>query len=266
MRKLWLILVGVVLVVLLVAGGCASAPSDRGSMPQSPAWVGAETEMGASFGFICSQQQVGVWVTGEGKATAVPDVALLRLGIEADAPSVAEAQKKAQAAMDGVMKALQGNGVADKDIQTQQFSIYPVRRWIEKENREEITGYRITNIVVAKIRDISKAGAVIDAVADAGGDLTRVNDISFTVDNPVPYFKEARDKAIKDAAAKAAQMAQTADFRLGKLLYISEGGGYVPPVIRSKNLEAAAQGAEPTPISPGELEFQLTVQMVYKID
>ena len=266
MKKVWLILSSVMLAVVLIgAGGCACDEADRVSVPAISAYVEAP-EFGGPFGIIYSQQQVGLWVTGEGRTMATPDVALLSLGIEAEAKTVAQAQRDAAEAMDGVMKALKSNGVAEKDIQTQRFSIYPMRKWIEDEQREIIIGYRVTNIVVAKIRQVDSAGTIIDDVAEAGGDLTRIDSIGFTVDDPTPYYKEARAKAIGDAVAKAEQMAQVADIKLGKLLYISEGTQYVQPVIvRDYAMKAEGASPAPTSISPGELEIQVTVQMVYAI-
>jgi uncharacterized protein YggE len=206
-------------------------------------------------------------VNGEGKAMAVPDVAILSLGVEAQALTVAQAQADAAGAMDKVMKALTDNGVQEKDIQTQQFSIYPIIRWIEEENREEIIGYRVSNTVTAKIRAIDKAGVIIDAVAEAGGDFTRINDISFAVDDPTPYLKEAREKAVKDAAARAKELAEAAGIKLGKLIYISEGSVYIPSPVRYESYAKEVPAPTPvTPVSPGEMEIKLNVQMVYEID
>ena len=264
MKKIWLIPSSVMLAVVLIgAGGCVIG---EGSQVSPPTISVAAPELGGPFGIIYSQQQVGLWVTGEGKTMATPDVVLLSLGIEAEAKTVAQAQRDAAEAMDGVMKALKSNGVAEKDIQTQRFSIYPMRKWIEDEQREIIIGYRVTNIVVAKIRQVDSAGTIIDDVAEAGSDLTRIDSIGFTVDDPTPYYKEAREKAIGDAVVKAKQMAQVADIKLGKLLYISEGTQYVPPVIvRDYAMKAEGASPAPTSISPGELEIQATVQMVYAI-
>ena len=264
MKKVWLIISSVILAVVLIgAGGCVVG---EGAQVSPPSVSVAAPEFGGVSGIICSQQQVGLWVTGEGRAMAAPDVVLLSLGVEAEAKTVAQAQQDAAEAMDGVVKALKSNGVAEKDIQTQRFSIYPVRKWIEDERREIITGYRVTNIVVAKIRQVDKAGTIIDDVAEAGGDLTRIDSIGFTVDDPTPYYEDAREKAIGDAVAKAKQMAQAAGIKLGKLLYISEGTPYVPEVM-VRDLFVKAEGAAPAPtsISPGELEIQVTVQMVYDI-
>ena len=267
MRKLWLLQCSLMLAaVLVVAGGCAPADVERGSSPSISAWAEA-AEFGGHLGIIFSQQNVGLQVAGEGKVTAVPDIALLRLGVEAEADTVTEAQRRAAEAMDKVIKVLKGNDVSEKDIQTQRFSIYPVRRWFDREDREEIVGYRVTNIVVAKIREVDKAGTVVDAVAEVGGDLTRIETISFAVDEPVPYYEEAREKAVEDAMMKAKQMADVAGVKLGKAIYISEGAAHVPPVIARDvyGLEAEVPAAVPTPISPGELEFKATVRMVYEI-
>jgi uncharacterized protein YggE len=263
MEKFWLILSIVILAVILIgAGGCVVGEGAQVSPPNITGYVVAPE----SGGIIWSQQQVGLWVTGEGKSNASPDLVLLSLGIEAEAKSVAQAQRDAAQAMDGVMKVLKANGVADKDIQTQRFSIYPVRKWIEDEQREIITGYRVTNIVFAKIRQIDKAGPVIDAVAQAGSDLTRIDNIAFDIEDPTPYYKEARAQAIDDAMTKAKQMAGSADIKLGKLLYISESTPYVPPVaVRDFVMKAEGAALPTTPISPGEMEIQVTVQMVYDI-
>ena len=208
-------------------------------------------------------QQEGIWVTGEGKVTVTPDIATLRLGIAAEAPTVAEAQSQATEAMTRVMDALIDNGVAEKDIQTQYFSICQVTKWDREREEEVVIGYRATNMVTAKIRDIDKAGTIIDAVAEAGGDLTRIDGISFSVDDPSAYYEEAREKAMADAKAKAEQLAELAGVTLGKPTYITEGISY-PIYLRDYNYEMAGAAPE-TPISPGEMEISLTVQVVYAI-
>ena len=169
--------------------------------------------------------------------------------------------------MDRVMKALKDNGVADKDIQTQYFNIQKVTRWDKDLEREVVIGYRVTNMVTAKIRELDKTGTIIDAVAVAGGDLTRIDGIGFSVDDPSVYQEEARQKAMADAKAKAEQMAEVAGVKLGKPTYISESS-YIPsPVMRQDVFKEAAAGAPmvETSISPGEMEISVNVQIVYAI-
>lgn len=257
MKRRLLLAVGLALIVIVV--GAVGCYGDFGfpeseSTPTPP----------ESSGIILSQQSTGIWVAGEGKVSVVPDVAILSLGIEAQEETVAEAQQQAAEAMEAVMAVLDDHGIAKKDIKTQYFSIYPVRRW--ENNKEILIGYRVTNMVSVKIRKMDDTGVIIDAVAEAGGDYTRINTISFTVDNPSDYYEEAREKAMADAEAKAKQLADLAGVDLGKPTYISGGGGYIP-VPRDYYLKAEGVSAEPTtPISPGETEVRLTVQVVYSIE
>jgi len=122
----------------------------------------------------------------------------------------------------------------------------------------------VTNMVTAKIRDIEQAGPVIDAVAAASGDYTRINNISFSVEDPTAYYEEARQVAMTDAKSKAGQLADLAGVNLGKPTYISEGNISSPVVYRDAGMEMMAP-APTTPISPGEIELTLTVQVAYAI-
>jgi uncharacterized protein YggE len=253
MKKIWLGVIGVVL-VLVVAGltGCST---------DGVQFTGGSLELKGSL----NSQQEGIWVSGEGRVAAVPDVAILRLGIEAQEATVADAQERAAGAMKKVMDALEDQDVDEKDIQTQQFSIRRITRWDDDEQQEVITGYRVTNMVTAKIRDVENAGTVIDVVAAAGGDLTRIDSISFTVDDPSEYYNEARELAVKDAAAKAKVLADVAGVKLGKPTYISESS-YVPSAVyRTDAVMAEAAFQEETPISAGEMEITLNVQLAYAI-
>jgi uncharacterized protein YggE len=255
MNRKWMVTISAVALLLALAAGLVGCTSEG-------ALSGGTLEIKGNL----NGQQEGIWVNGEGKVTAVPDVAILSLGVEAQAASVAEAQSQANTAMDKVMTALKNGGVATKDIQTQYYNIQKVSRWDNDKQEEIIIGYRVTNTVTAKIRDINKAGAVIDAVAAAGGDLTRVNSIGFTVDDPAPYQEQARQKAVADAAAKAKQLADAANVKLGKPLYITESS-YIPsPIYRDVALKAEGAPAVETPISAGEMEITVNVQIAYDID
>ena len=247
--KRWLLVVSLVSVLAVVGlAGCQASSAVPGEITA----------------LNVSSQQAGIWVNGQGKVTAVPDIATLRLGIEAEEASVAEAQNRAAEAMDRVMTALTRNGVAKKDIKTQNFSIRRITKWDRAKEEETVVGYRVTNMVTAKIRDIDEAGTIIDAVAEAGGDLTRIDNISFSVDDPSAYYEEARREAMTEAKAKARQLAELAGVTLGKPTYISESMQI--PYPRTMMAEAVAlKAAAPTPISPGEMEISLTLQVVYAI-
>ncbi|MFQ6121791.1 MAG: SIMPL domain-containing protein [Dehalococcoidales bacterium] len=257
MRRKLLLAIGLALLVIAVSTvGCGgfTAPSP----PKAEAWSA-----------LFSQQNTGIWVSGEGKVSVVPDVAILSLGVEAQDITVAAAQSQASTAMTAVVAELDNYGVAKKDIKTQHFSIYPVRRWAEERGEEILIGYRVTNTVTAKVRKVEDTGAIIDAVAKAGGDYIRINSISFTVDDPSIYHEEARQKAMADAEAKAKQLAELSGVKLGRPTYINESGGLIPPppIPYRAEVEMAPvpAPAPPPPISPGETEVRLTVQVVYSI-
>ncbi len=253
----------VALALSLSLGGLALArTSDHGKVTVVP--VSGTTGLPVSGAFLASSvasgQQVGIWVTGTGRVTAKPDIATLSLGVQAEARTVADAQAQAQQAMSAVMASLTANGVADKDIQTSSFSIQPVYNYTTG-NQRILEGYQVTNIVTIKIRDLTKTGTIIDAAVAAGGNLTIVNSINFTIEDPTLLNNQARDLAIKDAVAKAQQVAGLTDVKLGKLIYFSETGGYVAP----PRVAIGAQEVASTPISPGELDVTVSVQLVYDI-
>ena len=214
-----------------------------------------------------SPQQSGIWVSGAGTVTVTPDIAILNLGVSDKETTVATAQAKAADAMTKIIAALKQNGLADKDIQTTGYNIQQMTRYDNSKNEAVPDGYTVSNNVSAKIRALDKVGAIIDAVATAGGDATRINGVSITVEKPEGYFGEARGKAMADAKAKADQLASLAGVKLGAPYYITENSGYTNPPMP---YYAASSGgiAAPqivTPINPGETQVTLTVQVAYSI-
>jgi len=253
-KKNWLMVIGLALVLAMV-GLCGC---NQGST--SPIGLPEDLQVNQNT------QQEGIWVIGKGEISTKPDIATLDLGVQAQKDSVAEAQAEASEAMDKVMAALKQNGVDDEDIQTQYFSIYQMTKWDDDKDEEIVIGYQVTNTVAAKIRDIDKVGAIIDAAAKAGGDLVRMHDISFSVEDPSTYYKDLRGEAMADAEAKAKQLAELAGVTLGKATYISEGiQTPVPKWIKSVAEEMEPAEEYPTSISPGETKISLTVQVAYSI-
>lgn len=251
MKKKWSIVIIGLVTILMILGftGC-----EQGS-----------TASGEVSNINLSSQQNGIWVTGQGEVSVKPDIAILRLGIEYEDDSVAIARDRAAAAMNDVMDTLSSNGIADKDIQTQYFNIQQVRTWDRETEKEIVTGYRVTNTVTVTIKAIEKVGTIIDTVADAGGDLTRINGISFSIDDPDEYYEEARKEAMTDAKNKAEQLAKLANVDLGNATYVSENL-YYAPVTKSAMAVGYDEGASySTSISPGELDISLSIQIAYAI-
>jgi uncharacterized protein YggE len=224
------------------AGGGVAAPMASGAIAQA----GSATSGGLS-------------VSGEGVVSVKPDVAIVQLGVDITNPSVDEAQSMASQQMDAVLNKLKSLGVADKDIRTIQYSIQPQIDY----QKNVLTGYRVVNVVQVTVRQIDKLGSLLGQAVGSGA--TTVQGISFTVDDPSKLQAEARDKAIQDAKAKAEQMAKAAGIKLGKVTALSESGGTVPARQVLAAAAPTAMGAE-VPISTGESEIRVTVQMVFDIE
>jgi len=195
-------------------------------------------------------------VTGEGEVTAVPDIAIIDIGVEAEAREVAEAQETAATTMNKIIASLQKSGVAYQDIQTKHYYINPVR------GKGKIIGYKAGNIASVQMRDIDKVGIIIDDAVAAGGDLTRVEGIRFDVADPAPYYEKARERAVKDAKAKAEQLARLNGIKLGKPIRISEGGVSIP----SHGVRGVGYAKLSPPISPGEMKMVVEVSISYAIE
>jgi uncharacterized protein len=212
-----------------------------------------------------SNQQTGIYVSGEGKVTVTPDVATIQLGVQAKADTVTAAQAQAATAMANLMVALKAGGVAEKDIKTVNFSVQQVTKWDPSTQQQVNDGYMVVNTVNAKVRDVTKAGTVLDSAVAAGGDYVRVNSITFSVDDPILFYDQARQKAVADAQDKAKNLAELAGVKLGKVIYITESNNspVISPIYR---LAEKASSDAATSISPGETEIIIDVQIVYAIN
>jgi len=271
----------VMMAVSLVAVACASASpntAEGGSLPVNTGGGGTTEKASLAYGDFASyatfatasgSQQAGIWVSGVGVVTLEPDIAFLTLGVEAQASTVAQARAEAAAAMDAVFASLKANGVEDKDIRTTNFSIYPQYTY-PRDAEPVLTGYRVNNQVSVKVRDLDSIGEVIDDVADAGGDNTRINGIRFSIDDDSEAQVQARELAVNAAIAKAEQFAELTDVTLGKLMYISEsGGGVVYPERAYEGemyLKADMSSVPTTSISGGEMEVRISIQAVFGIE
>jgi uncharacterized protein YggE len=239
---------------MLTLTGCGSAEA------QTP----TSSANGGPVNVNVNSQQ-GIWVSGQGSVSLTPDIATVVLGVSIQAAKVADAQSQAAEAMSKVMNALTSNGIAQKDIATQTYSINPVTRYDNSTQTTSIIGYQVTNLVSAIVRAIDKTGSIIDAVTTAAGDLARVNSISFSVDKPEQYYSQARTAAMNDAKTKAQQLASLAGVTLGRVTYIAENSAPIPVMRDISAPTAPSVPQATTPINPGQLIITLSVQVAYAI-
>ncbi len=211
-------------------------------------------------------QMRGITVSGEGKVTGKPDLALITLGVSTLRPTVAEARDAAATALTGILDSMRANGVDDDDIQTSQLSIYPEYDYTGSTQR--LTGFRVSNTVTAKLRNIDSTSAVIDDAIANGGDETTIQSIAFTIDDPESLREQARQAAVEDAKRKAETLAGASGVKVGNPINISESGGYSPPIPyaeRAIAADEASQAGASTPIQPGELDVIIYVNVTWEI-
>jgi uncharacterized protein YggE len=163
--------------------------------------------------------------------------------------------------MTRVLDAIKAQGVAATDIQTSQYNVFPITNPPKEGETPRITGYRVTNIVSVKVRQIANVGSVMDAAIEAGAN--NVGGVFFSVDNPAPFEEQARTQAVKDAMAKAQTLASAAGVRVGRILTITETSGPVIPLYKEAFAVPAAQAAGP--IETGSTEITVSVEMHFEI-
>ncbi len=236
---LFVMVLGMALAACGAAGGQAAA--------QQPAGPGANTG--------------GITVVGQGTAYGQPDQATVIVGVDTFAPTVEEATTQNQNTLDSVMAALQAAGIGAEDIQTTNYSLFAEQIYGER-GPEGIAGYRVTNQVNVKIRDISVVGDVLAAVTEAGANA--IYGINFSVADPAALEAEARASAVADARKRAESLAELGGLTLGDIVVISEvvGQPVFPMGMGGVAMESAANAPG---ISPGQLSFQVQVQVTYSI-
>ncbi len=199
-----------------------------------------------------SQEVTGLQVSGHGEVQAQPDTAFITLGVQVTAKNVADARDSAAKAADTVISSLKKNGVDEKDIKTTNYSIQPQYVYDRNGSEPRITGYMITNTVEAKVRKLDSLSKVIDDATVAGGDNARFQGVRFDIENNEKLLEQAREAAMKNAKAKADQLAKLGGVSLGKPVSISETQSSNPPPEIAKGLPVApATGRDSTPIQPG---------------
>jgi uncharacterized protein YggE len=208
-----------------------------------------------------TQAPAMISVTGEATMSAPPDLAQIDGGVTSEAKTAREASDANNNAMGKVLLALKGAGIEEKDFQTSRLSLQPE----SAPNRggggpATIVGYRASNRVTVKLRDVSKLANVIDAMVGAGAN--DIGGISFRVSNASKLLDDAREQAIADARRKAEIYAKAAGVALGAPLSIAEENNVAPVPYRRM---AAGMAVAATPIAQGEETLQVTVSVSWAI-
>jgi uncharacterized protein YggE len=198
-------------------------------------------------------------VDAQGRTTRTPDIATIRAGVVAQAPTAAAALADQAERMARVLQALKRAGVADRDIATATVGLQPQYLYRERE-APRITGYQATNSVSVRFRDVKRAGTILDALVASGAN--QIDGPNLSIDQLDAALDEARLDAMRCARARAELYAKAAGLRVERIVSINEGttneDGPRPPIAYAR---MAAAEAAPTQIAPGEKDVTVSVHV-----
>lgn len=235
-KKFSLIIVSMIVIGLLAACSPSAAPA------------GAENERSMT-------------VSGTGRVTVVPDIASINIGVRSEAEAVTEALDSNTAQANAISEALQELGVAEDDIQTSNFNVYPSDRYDPMTGQVEGRYFVVENTVNVTVRDLSSLGEVLTAVVEAGAN--NIYGINFDVEDREAAIAEARQLAIEDAKAKAQAIAEESGVELGEILNISVYSGSTPTIYYDAKGGAYSEAA--VPIAAGTLSITMEANLKYSI-
>ena len=217
--------------------------------------------MSCSAAFAAPQQETPrptLSVDGQGTGTAAPDMATVTIGVTTQGKDAAKAQNDNAWVSNQIQAAVRGLGIAEKDIQTRNYSFYP-NYSTDKDHRNEVTGYTVNNSVIVVVRDIKLTGKVIDAALSNGAN--EINSLDFSASDTKAVRKVALLNAIQDARDKADIIAKGLGKRIVGIQNVSESTGYIETRRFGGNMLMAAAKDAATPIAPGSLSLTANVHV-----
>lgn len=247
LHKQWMGVLGALLLAALAISGCGV--------------------LGSAASDSADQSQKSIAVSGFGDATGSPDIAMVQLGVETKADSIAQAIETSNQTVQQVTQALLDFGIAATDLQSTNFNV-----WYQ-EDYDPATGqptgvrtYHVDSTLSVKVRDIGRISATIQAGLDAGAN--NVFGLSYGIDDSKSLESEARAQALEDAHDRAQQLASSLGLTLGDPIIVSElvgGSSLLSEAAAVRGLGLGGGGGGP-PLSPGELTVSIQIDVMYSIE
>ena len=214
------------------------------------------------------KREATISVSGEGDAATAPDMAILSFSVLKQADTAAAAMTENSKAMTEVLAALKTAGIAERDLQTTNFSVQPVYKQFEPKDGvyvpPEITGYQVTNGLSVRVRDLKKLGEILDSSVKLG--INQGGDIAFTNDNPKATVSEARKAAVADAVEKAKTLTEAAGVKLGRIITITENMQRPMPVPQTMMRASMMKEADSVPVATGENTYNVVVNVTFALE
>lgn len=238
------VLLGVAILVFGMAlGGAAMLAGKRGSEAEAQS----------------TEQERTVTASGHGEVEVAPDTAVATVGAEISNENADAALAEANETVEAITAALVGLGIAEDDITTASFSIWP--EYDYRDEQPQLRGFRVSHMLTVKIRDIGLAGDVVVTAVNAGANA--VHGVAFTVEDPQAALDRARERALDNARHKAEELARLTGGTLGPVVSISETSFTPVPVERIAGEGDDAAGS--VPFNPGGSIYSVDLQVSWAL-
>lgn len=212
-----------------------------------------------------TEQERTVTASGAGQVSVPPDMAIATIGVEISNESADAALTEANEQVEAITAALVGLGIAEDDITTASFSIWPEYRYPnESESQAELSGFHVSHMLSVEIHDIDLAGDVVATAVDAGANA--VHGMAFTVEDPQSALDRARERALENARHKGEELARLVGGTLGPVVTISETSFTPVPVERQAGAGDDAVAESSVPFNPGESTFTVDLQVTWALN
>jgi uncharacterized protein len=256
-RRIGLVILAVIALTLVYVMGAT-----RSSGPLAAASTRTANTSSTQSAATPGVGSTGITVGGRADVAGTPDTLRLDLSVVVTAPSVSKALAKANGSADAVQKSLLASGVAKKDLQTSGLNISPDYEFSNGTSR--LKGYQVSESVIAKLRDLGRAGDAIGKAVGVGGNAVRVNGISLDLEDTGVLVSQARDRAFADARTKAEQYARAAGRSLGEVVSIAENVSTPSPTpMPFAAADSASRELAKVPIQPGSQDVSVGVTVVF---
>ncbi len=217
--------------------------------------------------------QSSISVQGKGEVVGIPDLAIFSFGVTEESLIAKEAQDTAATKINDILAYLKENHVADPDITTSGYTIYPRYEYETKATspyypsqqtgKQNLAAYVVSQSVTVKVRKLEDAGKLLSGIGEQGA--TNISGLSFDFDKRDELVKEARDKAITEARTEASKLAKSLGVSLVRIVSYSEGG-YYPMYAKTYAMGASVSSDSVTPSIPvGEDKITSNVTITYEI-
>ena len=203
-------------------------------------------------------------VEGYAKVSGKPDIATITLGVETKSETVASAQKKNSDTMNAIMAKVKALGIAEDDMQTQNYSVYENLVWNGNKQMNDSQGWVVNQQLVVKVRDTSKISSVLETAGQNG--ITNIYGPNFTMDDPNKLKDQAREKAIADAMKKAAELQKQMGVRFKDVIGYSEWTDSNPYPYYAYEKGGMGMGASSPDVAAGSVDLVLHTSITFRLD